>query len=112
MDLVGLARLPAQRHRRPTPDGAALTYARRYALFALVGIAGEDDLDAPDLAAEPPPAVETARTRSSEDLETVRSISRSSESPSSQLGPPPHCAMCWSQSFVSSKTRKISLYGQ
>ena len=28
--------------------GAALTYARRYALFALVGIAGEDDLDAPD----------------------------------------------------------------
>ena len=33
--------------------GAALTYARRYALFALVGIAGEDDLDAPDLGADP-----------------------------------------------------------
>jgi hypothetical protein len=31
--------------------GAALTYARRYALFTLVGIAGEDDLDAPDLGA-------------------------------------------------------------
>jgi hypothetical protein len=31
--------------------GAALTYARRYALFTLVGIAGEDDLDAPDLNA-------------------------------------------------------------
>lgn len=31
--------------------GAALTYARRYALFTLVGIAGEDDLDAPDLTA-------------------------------------------------------------
>jgi hypothetical protein len=30
--------------------GAALTYARRYALFTLVGIAGEDDTDAPDLA--------------------------------------------------------------
>lgn len=29
--------------------GAAPTYARRYALFTLVGIAGEDDLDAPDL---------------------------------------------------------------
>ena len=29
--------------------GSALTYARRYALFTLVGIAGEDDLDAPDL---------------------------------------------------------------
>jgi hypothetical protein len=38
--------------------GAALTYARRYALFALVGIAGEDDLDAPDLLVEPSPAVE------------------------------------------------------
>jgi ERF superfamily len=36
--------------------GAALTYARRYALFTLVGIAGEDDLDAPDLAAAPNPA--------------------------------------------------------
>jgi hypothetical protein len=32
---------------------AALTYARRYALFALVGITGEDDLDAPDLGAAP-----------------------------------------------------------
>jgi hypothetical protein len=29
--------------------GAALTYAQRYALFTLVSIAGEDDLDAPDL---------------------------------------------------------------
>ena len=35
--------------------GAALTYARRYALFALAGIAGEDDLDAPDLDAESNP---------------------------------------------------------
>jgi hypothetical protein len=40
--------------------GAALTYARRYALFTLVGIAGEDDLDAPDLCDGPlsPPAVD------------------------------------------------------
>ena len=35
----------------PHRMGAALTYARRYALFAMVGIAGEDDLDAPDLLA-------------------------------------------------------------
>ena len=35
----------------PHRMGAALTYARRYALFTLVGIAGEDDLDAPDLRA-------------------------------------------------------------
>ena len=34
----------------PRRMGAALTYARRYALFTLVGITGEDDLDAPDLA--------------------------------------------------------------
>jgi len=33
----------------PHRMGAALTYARRYALFTLVGIAGEDDLDAPDI---------------------------------------------------------------
>jgi hypothetical protein len=32
----------------PQRMGAALTYARRYALFTLVGIAGEDDLDAPE----------------------------------------------------------------
>jgi ERF superfamily len=38
----------------PQRMGAALTYARRYALFTLVGIAGEDDLDAPDLADKDP----------------------------------------------------------
>src|SRR5881275_3306885 len=37
----------------PRRMGAALTYARRYALFTLVGIAGEDDLDAPDVAGQP-----------------------------------------------------------
>jgi hypothetical protein len=39
----------------PHRMGAALTYARRYALFALVGIAGEDDVDAPDLLSPVPP---------------------------------------------------------
>lgn len=43
----------------PHRMGAALTYARRYALFTLVGIAGEDDLDAPDL-----PTAGAADTRS------------------------------------------------
>jgi hypothetical protein len=38
----------------PQRMGAALTYARRYALFTLVGMAGEDDLDAPDLNAAAP----------------------------------------------------------
>jgi ERF superfamily protein len=40
---------PIVETERPHRMGAALTYARRYALFTLVGIAGEDDLDAPDL---------------------------------------------------------------
>jgi ERF superfamily len=40
---------PIAETERPHRMGAALTYARRYALFTLVGIAGEDDLDAPDL---------------------------------------------------------------
>ena len=40
----------------PQRMGAALTYARRYALFTLVGIAGEDDLDAPDMTSCEPAA--------------------------------------------------------
>ena len=42
--------------------GAALTYARRYALFTLVGIAGEDDLDAPDLDTGPKAGSEPPRS--------------------------------------------------
>ena len=45
----------------PHRMGAALTYARRYALFTLVGIAGEDDLDAPDLIATPPSKADRPR---------------------------------------------------
>jgi hypothetical protein len=40
---------PIAEAANPQRMGAALTYARRYTLFTLVGIAGEDDLDAPDL---------------------------------------------------------------
>jgi hypothetical protein len=49
---------PVSETAAPHRMGAALTYARRYALFTLVGIAGEDDHDAPDLAvpAGPPGA--------------------------------------------------------
>jgi ERF superfamily len=39
---------PVAETAAPHRMGAALTYARRYALFTLVGIAGEDDQDAPD----------------------------------------------------------------
>jgi hypothetical protein len=41
---------PLSETSAPRRMGAALTYARRYALFTMVGIAGEDDLDAPDLS--------------------------------------------------------------
>ena len=44
---------PVTETAAPHKMGASLTYARRYALFTLVGIAGEDDLDAPDLAGQP-----------------------------------------------------------
>ena len=43
---------PISETAAPRRMGAALTYARRYALFTLVGIAGEDDVDAPDLNAK------------------------------------------------------------
>ena len=44
---------PVAETAAPHRMGAALSYARRYALFTLVGIAGEDDLDAPDLGPAP-----------------------------------------------------------
>jgi hypothetical protein len=53
---------PISETATPHRMGAALTYARRYALFALVGIAGEDDLDAPDLITEPSPTVATDKS--------------------------------------------------
>jgi ERF superfamily protein len=49
---------PIAETANPQRMGAALTYARRYALFTLVGIAGEDDIDAPDLCAGPPSSTE------------------------------------------------------
>ena len=58
---------PLTQTSTPHLMGAALSYARRYALFALVGIAGEDDLDAPDLLVESSPATSqpTDQSRSS-----------------------------------------------
>ena len=47
---------PISEMASPQRMGAALTYARRYALFTLVGIAGEDDLDAPDITSCGPAA--------------------------------------------------------
>jgi hypothetical protein len=55
---------PIAETANPQRMGAALTYARRYALFTLVGIAGEDDLDAPDLCDGPPSLLPPAVDRS------------------------------------------------
>ena len=54
---------PISETATPHRMGAALTYARRYALFTLVGIAGEDDLDAPDLVAPTPATKPSAMDR-------------------------------------------------
>src|SRR5262249_28598961 len=54
---------PIAETANPQRMGAALTYARRYALFTLVGIAGEDDLDAPNLCAGPNAPSSTAPER-------------------------------------------------
>ena len=58
---------PIAETANPQRMGTALTYARRYALFTLVGIAGEDDLDAPDLCDGPPSLSSSADDRSSQD---------------------------------------------
>jgi hypothetical protein len=55
---------PIAETANPQRMGAALTYARRYALFTLVGIAGEDDFDAPDLCDGPPSLLPSAADRS------------------------------------------------
>jgi hypothetical protein len=63
---------PISEMAAPHRMGAALTYARRYTLFALVWIAGEDDLDAPNIltatlnpANDADPTAPTGRTRHS-----------------------------------------------
>ena len=58
---------PISETATPHRMGSALTYARRYALFTLVGIAGEDDLDAPDLIAPKPAMPEPQRPKVTSD---------------------------------------------
>src|SRR5205823_5642940 len=60
---------PLAETANPQRMGAALTYARRYALFTLVGIAGEDDLDAPDLCDGPHSPTPSADERSLKPLD-------------------------------------------
>ena len=75
----------------PHRMGAALTYARRYALFTLVGIAGEDDLDAPTLNApnnEPPNSAVTPKVQGIEVAQPkVNGIRRSGTGQGHHKGP-------------------------
>src|SRR5499427_9626067 len=63
---------PIAETANPQRMGAALTYARRYALFTLVGMAGEDDLDAPDLCNGPPSSSAVDRFADSDGSQTRR----------------------------------------
>jgi hypothetical protein len=75
----------------PHRMGAALTYARRYALFTLVGIAGEDDIDAPDLSTpksqstnfEKPESGRKRRLNDANRDSTIRAASERQAGPSS-----------------------------
>src|SRR5271169_3012872 len=64
----------------PKLMGAALTYARRYCLFTIVGLAGEDDLDAPDLYTGEQPPNEASPTATAVEIDAV------SPDPTMQLG--------------------------
>jgi hypothetical protein len=69
----------------PRRMGAALTYARRYALFTLVGIAGEEDLDALILPAPqprdpgPPERVNRWKTKRKRRSSAARLVCRESQ---------------------------------
>jgi hypothetical protein len=63
VDRLGLAGVHPLGHGSTTANGAALTYARRYALFTLVGIAGEDDLDAPEIGGQPAEEIDWSGNR-------------------------------------------------
>ena len=76
----------------PRRMGAALTYARRYALFTMVGIAGEDDLDAPpDTASGPLEGPSAAETRLAPNPPTAAAPMRSSPSQTGKASWPPVC---------------------
>jgi ERF superfamily len=80
---------PVSETATPHRMGAALTYARRYALFTLVGIAGEDDLDAPDLKAERAPCP-TPRHRTDSANRRVRKAPDRTSRPMLPSWHPPH----------------------
>ena len=79
----------------PRRMGAALTYARRYALFTLVGIAGEDDVDAPDLL---PPEQQTSKPKNQREAAIAGSMVVTS------MPRNPRCPPQWQTSIKSCRT--------
>jgi hypothetical protein len=77
----------------PHRMGAALTYARRYALFALVGIAGEDDLDAPDMLTEPAAAPDDTSPSIPTGRQPPNGSIHKSRQPKPVLAPEPSAAL-------------------
>jgi hypothetical protein len=109
----------------PHRMGAALTYARRYALFTVVGIAGEDDLDAPDLIArttppskeERPPGNQSGQPRSGQTFSTrqfssgrrAKQSQTLSNRPSTQRPRPPYATNSPPKSEGLGRTRKLQI---
>ena len=75
-----------------------LTYARRYALFTLVGIAGEDDLDARDLGAPSPSGSALASTSFPAVVRFPRSTQKPGNGRAIVKAKPPTTALDWAQS--------------
>jgi len=104
---------PIAETERPQRMGAALTYARRYSLFTLVGIAGEDDLDAPDLM-EPDPEPGKLRFNSKSggnggrQLDSARSAGRSAGNKSASASLQPELSVALSASLRIELLRQIA----
>jgi hypothetical protein len=100
----------------PHRMGSALTYARRYALFALVGIAGEDDLMLPTswnpLLQSMPRSTRARACRTTERLRAVRFISRGRPNRFSPQKHLPRYAISWLQRSLSSRIPTISRCGR
>jgi ERF superfamily protein len=98
MDRLGLAGLSIAEMASPQRMGAALTYARGYGLFTLVGIAGEDDIDAPDLCA--------GSTSLSSSTGRERALQRGGNSPQ---GPGNGCGRASTKNQTSGPTQSAQL---
>ena len=92
----------------PHRMGAALTYARRYALFALVGIAGEDDLDAPDFPANPLTTNDARTSQAGEANGKIRSSASSAGTHIGRMLPPEQSATTRDQLIASLDTLSTS----